>query len=69
MNKQLEQCKIGQGVDCCRYLVVGPKGFECMKMTVQGRDMINGRVENMVAKGDNCEGHTMIYLNQKQTTK
>lgn len=25
-------CKIGQGHECCRYLLMGPKGFECGKM-------------------------------------
>jgi len=24
-------CKIGQGNDCCRYLVLGAEGFECAK--------------------------------------
>ncbi len=25
-------CKIGQGNLCCRYLVVGKDGFECVKL-------------------------------------
>lgn len=29
-------CKIGQGHDCCRYLLMGPKGFECGKVTDKG---------------------------------
>ncbi len=26
-----EVCRIGQGEKCCAYLVVGGKGFECVK--------------------------------------
>lgn len=24
-------CKVGQGEDCCIYLLMGPKGWECAK--------------------------------------
>lgn len=30
-SKIKDICKIGQGKDCCRYLVMGANGFECMK--------------------------------------
>ena len=29
-------CKIGQGHECCRYLLMGPKGFECAKAVDDG---------------------------------
>lgn len=52
-----EVCKIGQGNECCRYLIVGPKGFGCAKHT-DLRDCIDSRVDEgiMVARSDNCEG-------------
>ena len=65
MNKQLEQCKIGQGADCCRYLVVGANGFECMKTTISGKAFMDKQVDRMTAKGNNCEGKTNEYLNTK----
>ena len=50
-----DTCKLGSGEECCKYLLLGPDGFECaktdekMKLTIDLRD-------NMVAKGDCCEG-------------
>jgi len=35
-------CKIGQGHDCCRYLLAGKDGFECAKMT-EGGDVISAQ--------------------------
>lgn len=26
-------CKLGQGENCCAFLVAGPDGFECVRMT------------------------------------
>ena len=26
-------CKLGQGAECCAFLVCGPKGFECIRMS------------------------------------
>ena len=51
-------CKIGQGEDCCRYLLVGGNGFECGKVDQQTKSTIDLRVEigGMLSKGDNCEG-------------
>jgi len=50
-------CKIGQGHDCCRYLTMAPSGWSCEKHTVL-RMHLDWRVaeENIVARGDNCEG-------------
>lgn len=46
MSSQIEEvCKIGQGNDCCRYLVVGPNGFECAKHTALKR-YLDTRVTN-----------------------
>lgn len=51
-------CKIGQGAACCRYLVMGHKGFECMKgvhsvaLTIDQR-IIAGTYHSL---GDNCQG-------------
>lgn len=56
-NHLTEVCRIGQGNACCRYLTVGPKGFECAKNT-NLKSLFDSRVaENtMVAQGDNCDG-------------
>ena len=48
-------CKIGQGKDCCRYILSDINGFECGKHT-DFKELIDNRINNMVAKGDNCEG-------------
>lgn len=48
-------CKIGQGALCCRYLTVGRNGFNCEKHTAL-KNVLDARIEVMVAKGDNCEG-------------
>ncbi len=50
-------CKIGQGENCCRYLLCGQNGFECGKHT-NLKTTLDNRVNSnlMVAKGDNCEG-------------
>jgi hypothetical protein len=29
-------CRIGQGHECCRYLMMGTKGFECAKVAEIG---------------------------------
>lgn len=47
-------CKLGKGSECCKFLVCGPGGFECAKLTSM-RKHIEDRT-NMNAKGDNCEG-------------
>ena len=65
MNKHIKNvCKIGQDYDCCRYLVVGPKGFECTKNT-ELKKLLDSRVEAkiIIARGDNCEGKEIRDLN------
>lgn len=47
-------CKMGQGADCCRYLVMG-KGWECAKETSM-KATIDARVHSYTAKSDNCKG-------------
>jgi hypothetical protein len=67
MNEQVKNvCKLGQGNACCRYLVIGPMGFECVKNTDM-KDYLDARVamETMVARADNCEGKTIPELNSK----
>ena len=57
-NRELrELCRIGQGAECCRFLMCGAGGFECGKHT-EFADILNQRVEigDMNARGDNCEG-------------
>lgn len=48
-------CKIGQGINCCRYILCRQNGFECGKLT-KLKEIIDKRVSIMVAKGDNCKG-------------
>jgi hypothetical protein len=52
-----EVCKIGQGHDCCRYIVAGAVGVTCAKLTPM-KDTLDERVkaETFIARGDNCEG-------------
>ena len=66
MNETVRNvCKAGQGNACCRYLVIGPMGFECVRGTDM-KDYLDARVamETMVARGDNCEGKTVAELNK-----
>lgn len=48
-------CKIGQRAACCRYLTMGPDGWDCEKQTSL-RHVLDARVAQMTAQGDNCEG-------------
>ena len=48
-------CKIGEGKDCCRFLVAGHNGLECAKGT-EFENIINARRGEMTAQGDNCDG-------------
>jgi hypothetical protein len=59
-------CKIGQGHDCCRYLTMGPGGWDCEKHSML-KLVLDHRVitETIVARGDNCEGKTGEFLNGK----
>ena len=57
-EKLNEVCKIGQGADCCRYLVVDGDDIDCGKNDPELKAMIDERVEEgkFTARGDNCEG-------------
>ena len=48
-------CKIGQGKDCCRYIICSTTGFQCAKLTSL-KDKIDKKVKSMSAQSDNCEG-------------
>lgn len=47
-------CKLGQGEKCCAFLVSGPEGFECIRMSYPTNMSIFSRLENgtMNAKGE-----------------
>jgi len=67
MNEVVKDvCKIGQGHMCCRYLVMGTRGFECVKHSAMAT-LLDNRVETetITARGDNCDGKTIAELNQK----
>ena len=66
MNNQIKTvCKIGQGADCCKYLVMSPNGFECSKFKPEDKAVIDKAWESghHVAQGDNCGG---MLLNKKE---
>ena len=46
-------CKLGQGSECCAFLVVGQNGFECIRMSYPANSSIFSRLEQgtMNAKG------------------
>lgn len=51
-------CKIGQGAECCKYLLLASTGFECAKVNPLDKttvDKVWATTEH-VAQGDNCEG-------------
>lgn len=50
-------CKIGQGKDCCRYLIASQNGLECARHEPI-RHELNERalLGLMVAQGSNCNG-------------
>jgi len=52
-DKVKDICRIGQGEECCRYLVCGSDGFECGKLNHSIKAAIDKR-NDMVAKADNC---------------
>lgn len=54
-------CLIGQGNACCRYLVMGSKGFECAKLSSLRRTLdTRAEAGSIVAIGDNCDGNKDI---------
>jgi len=62
-----EVCKIGQGANCCKYLVMGEAGFECMRDKPENKKVIddNWTKHPHVAQGENCMG----YEAEKNTKK
>lgn len=48
-------CLLGTGATCCRYLLLGPGGWSCGKLSSL-RATIDERASKMTAQGDNCEG-------------
>lgn len=62
-----EVCKIGQGAECCKYLVVGEEGFQCCKTDPLNKKIIDDNWRNTphVAQGDNCEGVSDEILNRR----
>ena len=52
-------CGLGKGSDCCKYLVCGAKGFECMKEDPDNKRIIDDNWKQIehVAQGDNCKGY------------
>ena len=55
-------CKLGQGADCCIWLVMGPVGFECLYHNrSEGRNLLGETLEERwkagktVAKRDGCD--------------
>jgi hypothetical protein len=51
-----EICKPGQMKKTCRYLLMGPKGWECGKTDPRTKVSIDNRVASMSAQSDNCDG-------------
>lgn len=49
-------CKPGKGSECCRYLMASSKGMECGKNDPDTKSMFDSKVDEMNAKGDNCDG-------------
>lgn len=63
MNIHIKEiCKIGQGNECCRYLIIG-NGFECAKGTdLQQHLDLRVKTLSITARGDNCNGKTKKEL-------
>lgn len=55
MEHVKDVCKIGQGHNCCRYLICGANGFQCEKLGPL-KGVIDRKVQYMSAQSDNCEG-------------
>lgn len=49
-NHVLNVCKIGKFTSCCRYLIVGSKGFECAKNNPTLKPILDKRVEDIPEK-------------------
>lgn len=53
-------CCIGQGVACCRFLILYGSHWDCAKVDAAFKTWVNDRARSgqMVAQGDNCPGWT-----------
>jgi hypothetical protein len=51
-------CKIGQGAQCCKYLLVCSNGFECAKVDSAFKEVVDRvwATAHRVPQGDNCRG-------------
>lgn len=50
-------CKIGQGAECCRYVVAGQSGIACAKLSEMKATIDDRVAKNLfTAIADNCEG-------------
>lgn len=54
-NRHVTQvCRIGQGNACCRYLTVGPDGWDCVKLSTEPTrsllEVMEGRNDGQTAK-------------------
>lgn len=55
-------CKIGQGPECCSFLMMGAGGWQCAKDDPFMESQIIMRRPTMKAKGDNCPGFVISAL-------
>lgn len=49
-------CRPGQKEITCRYITAGPEGICCEKHNPAMKAILDARVDQMSAKGDNCPG-------------
>jgi len=69
MNDHIKNvCKIGQGKECCRYLTMGPDGWNCERNNPGMKNAIDKRVESgsFTAQEINCDGKTALFLNRNE---
>ena len=61
-SQKNELCKIRQGEKTCRYIMLGPQGYVCMKNTKIKKSIDNLCNDGqMIAIGDNCGGLGECY--------
>lgn len=64
LEKVKDICKLGQGENCCRYLGLGEKGFECLKYTEYALQLdLRVFEKTITARGNNCPGIREIITN------
>ena len=63
-----EVCKLGKGAECCKYLVAGASGLECIKETPQYKRILdeNWGKHLHTSQGDNCEGYFEYKKNSEK---